>query len=650
MCGIAGFIKQGNFPIDWEEVLTTMANQIIHRGPDSGGIWYDVNAGVGLAHRRLAILDLTQEGHQPMFSESGRYAIVFNGEIYNYQDLMNELVTLGHKFRGRSDTEVILASIEQWGIKDALSRFIGMFAFALWNIQTKNLYLARDRLGEKPLYYGDIGKVFAFSSELKVLRVHPHWEGRIDNDALAMYMRYGYIPTPHSIYQGINKLTPGAILKIDFSRAKPETREELYWSLDEVACKGEANPLPGSEDEMISGLENLLMDSIKQQMIADVPVGAFLSGGIDSSLVVALMQSISSLPVETFSIGFEYAGYNEANYAKAIANYLGTKHTELYVTAEDAINVIPKLRQIYDEPFADSSQIPTYLVSELARRYVTVSLSGDAGDELFCGYSRYFLVKNMWGKIALLPYSLRRWIAYLLMQTSAERLDSLFKWLNPLFSKYGQAGCAGDKLKKAAYPLCAADPHQFYSMLTANWNGTEGLLLAEDFKHSTDSASRAMELISSSSFVSQMMFMDIMGYLPDDILVKLDRASMANSLESRVPLLDYRIVEYAWRLPMSVKYKNGQGKWVLRQVLKKYVPKKFFERPKMGFGAPIGTWLTGLLREWAEALLDENRLKQQGYINSAVIRKKWQEHLQGTRNWQYQLWIVLVFQLWLDNQ
>lgn len=650
MCGIVGFIQKDSANVSWQHILNSMSDQIIHRGPDSNGIWFDVESGIGLAHRRLAIIDLSPEGHQPMQSASGRYVIVFNGEIYNYRKLMDELVKLGHHFRGHSDTEVILQAIEQWGLREAVTRCIGMFAMAVWDKQERKLYLIRDRLGEKPLYYGKVGKAFAFASELKALKPHPDWEGAIDHNALTLYMKHGYVPAPHSIYRGIRKLTPGSILSVDFSSSDIVINESSYWCMSDVVHNGQINPLSGSDEDMISCLEDLLLDSVKQQMVADVPLGAFLSGGIDSSTVVALMQSLSTQPVKTFSIGFDYEGYDEAGYARQIAQYLGTDHTELYVTANDALNVIPKLPLMYDEPFADSSQIPTYLVSELTRQHVTVSLSGDGGDELFCGYTRYFMVNNIWRKLSLLPLVIRRSVAGMIIKTPVSRLDVLFKWLNPLFNKYSQPGRAGDKLKKSAYLLNATNADEFYSLFTTNRVDVDGLLKLENYNQNKDEVLNDYKWLSSCSSVSKMMYKDTVQYLPDDILVKVDRATMANSLESRIPLLDHRVVEYAWRLPLSVKYRNGQGKWILRQVLNKYVPGKYFERPKMGFGVPMDNWLSGPLRDWGEELLDENNLRQQGYFNADVIRKKWTEHSQGSRNWRSQLWNVLVFQAWLNNQ
>jgi len=650
MCGIVGFIQKDSVATGWEHVLRAMADQIAHRGPDSNGTWFDAEAGIGLAHQRLAIIDLSPQGHQPMLSASGRYVTVFNGEIYNYQKLKSELSKLGHQFKGQSDTEVILAAIEQWNINEAVSRFVGMFAIAIWDIQTRKLYLVRDRLGEKPLYYGMIGSAFAFGSELKALKPHPAWSGGIDPEAVSLYMKHGYIPAPFSIYQGIKKLMPGTILSVDYTRPEASVTEHTYWSINDAVYQGQIDPLSGTETDMIAGLESLLLSSVKQQMVSDVPLGAFLSGGIDSSTVVAMMQSLSSKPIQTFSIGFEYEGYNEAEYARKIAEYLGTTHTELFVTADDALSVIPELPFIYDEPFADSSQIPSYLLSRLTRQHVTVSLSGDGGDELFCGYTRYFMVNNVWKKLSILPGFIRHFVANIILKTPVYRLDALFQWLNPLFNKYSQPGTVGDKLKKSAYLINAESADQFYSRYTTNNVDVDGLVILENHELQTGDSSKDNIWLSSSSSVSKMMYRDTIQYLPDDILVKVDRATMANSLESRIPLLDHRVVEYAWKLPLSVKYRNGQGKWILRQVLNKYVPEEYFNRPKMGFGVPMDSWLSGPLKDWGEALLDENVLRQQGYLNTEVIRRKWTEHSQGTRNWRSQLWRVLVFQAWINKQ
>jgi asparagine synthase (glutamine-hydrolysing) len=647
MCGIAGFIQRDKSPDGWRDVLSSMANQLVHRGPDSSGIWFDAQAGVGLAHRRLSIIDLSPDGHQPMVSRSGRFVIVFNGEIYNFETLRADLIAYGHSFRGRSDTEVILASIEQWGIAAAVLRFTGMFAFALWDRSRRTLHLVRDRLGEKPLYFGNVGQAFAFASELKALRRHPEWEGKVNRDALTLFMARGNVPAPMSIYNGIRKQRPGSIISVEFSRQVPTLTEALYWSMDEVVDQGQRHIVRGSEDDMISNLEELLKSSIKQQMVADVPLGAFLSGGIDSSTVVAIMQSVSCRPIKTFSIGSTYNDFDEAGFAKAVADHLGTDHTELYVSADDALSVISRLPSVYDEPFADSSQIPTYLVAELARRHVSVSLSGDAGDELFCGYGRYFLTNDLWKTIAWLSPSMRRRIARSLLLAPTGYLDRGFSWLGPLFSRYGRAGRAGDKLKKAALLLGSKTPDEFYRLLISRC--TDELVQHEEGKHESERDEDVQRSVPVVGLVQRMMYLDTIEYLPDDILVKVDRATMANSLESRIPLLDHRVVEYAWQLPLAVKYRNRQGKWILRQVLSKYVPKALIERPKMGFGIPIAAWLRGPLREWAEELLSEHRLRQEGYLNVALIREKWSEHLTGARNWQAALWSVLMFQAWLSE-
>jgi len=648
MCGITGFYGYRiEVPFDWKDILISMANRIAHRGPDSEGIWYDVESGIGMAHRRLSILDLTLEGYQPMISNTGRYVIVYNGEIYNYCKIMEDLIKLGYRFRGHSDTEVMLAAFEQWGVEKAIQRFNGMFAFALWDKEMRQLYLVRDRIGEKPLYYGIFGSIFAFGSELKTFKAHPLWNGDIDNNALGMFMKYGYIPAPYTIYKNIQKLRPGTILTIYISQSGIDIKEQQYWSTYDVVKNGIDNPINASEEEMVIGLEQLLLDSIRQQMISDVPLGAFLSGGIDSSTVVALMQGLSNQPIKTYSIGFEYDEFNEAHYAKKVAQYLGTQHTEYLVGSKEALDIIPNLPNIFDEPFADTSQIPTFLVSQLASQQVTVCLSGDGGDELFCGYSRYFLVNNIWTRISCLPFVIRRKIADLILRAPLDQLDCYFGWLSPLFRKYGNTGKAGDKLKKAAILLKAQNPEEFYSLLITNWNDTQKLFLVPNHK-----SKPAFEKNNyfSKDIISQMMHFDTVSYLPDDILVKLDRATMANSLESRIPYLDYRIVEYTWRLPMSVKYKNKKGKWILREVLNKYIPKEIFDRPKMGFSVPMQEWLIGPLRDWAEEYLKEKRLRDVGYLDPIIIREKWLEHVQGKRNWQNQIWSILVFQAWYANQ
>jgi asparagine synthase (glutamine-hydrolysing) len=644
MCGITGFFNY--FSQDSEHILDRMTATLVTRGPDSQGIWLDPQAGIGFGHRRLAIIDLSPEGHQPMTSASGRYVITFNGEIYNYQQIKADLTSIGHKFRGGSDTEVMLAAFETWGIADAVTKFVGMFAFGLWDKQERVLYLGRDRLGEKPLYYGWLGDAFVFASELKAFKQHPDWKGEIDRNALALSMRHNCIPSPYSIYQDINKLPPGTILTLDNPKSKPTPIP--YWSAKTVAEFGAAHPLNCPDNEAIDRLDSLLQAAVKSQMVSDVPLGAFLSGGIDSSTIVALMQAQSSQPVKTFTIGFDETEYNEAVHAKEIANHLGTEHTELYVTAAQALDVIPNLPQLYDEPFADSSQIPTFLVSQLARQHVTVSLSGDAGDELFGGYNRYLWAPNIWQKFGKIPPAIRQMAAKLITSQSPATWNQQFANLGSVLPKKLTVAAPGEKLHKLAQVLGVPDRESMYVGLTSHWQETTSLVLgsveSETLINNRQSWAKVPE------FAEQMMYLDMMTYLPDDILVKVDRASMGVSLESRVPFLDHRVVEFAWQLPLAMKIRDGQSKWILRQVLDKYVPQSLIERPKMGFGVPIDRWLRTSLKDWAENLLDENRLRQAGFFDPKPIRKKWAEHLSGKFNWQHHLWDILMFQAWLENE
>lgn len=650
MCGIAGFFSRRNASDNWREYLTLMTAVMSHRGPDTDGHWIDYEVGIAFGHRRLSIIDLSPEGHQPMSSASGRYQICFNGEIYNFGELRKNLEESSHRFRGHSDTEVMLAAFEQWGVEASVKRFVGMFAFALWDRREHVLYLVRDRLGEKPLYYGWIGDTFLFGSELKALRAHPAWQGEINRDAIALLMRHNYIPAPYSIYKGVFKLLPGTILtqKVASLAEGSSPKPVPYWSAKQVVEDGIAHPFTGSDREAIDELEALLRQSVRQQMVADVPLGAFLSGGIDSSTVVALMQAQSGRPVKTFTIGFDEEEYNEARHAKAVAKYLGTDHAELYLTSEEAMSVIPNLASIYDEPFSDSSQIPTVLVSQLARQHVTVSLSGDAGDELFCGYSRYQMGRDLWHKINYLPTLPRRGIVKAIRGVSPGVWNGMLWWASPLMDRYGRPGLIGDKMHKLAEVLDVSSPDIMYRRLVSHWKET-GSLVPNSVELPT-ALTRTEDTISISDFSQRMMFADMTSYLPDDILVKVDRASMATSLESRVPFLDHRIVEFAWKVPMSMKVRGDQGKWLLKQVLYKYMPKDLIERPKMGFGVPIANWLRGPLRDWAEALLDERRLCEEGFLNPTPIRRKWAEHLVGTHNWHYLLWDVLMFQAWLEGQ
>ena len=618
-----------------------MVDAIRYRGPDDSGTWSDDRQGLALGHARLSILDLSPEGRQPMLSASGRYVISYNGEVYNFANLRTELEQVGQKFRGHSDTEVMLAAFEEWGVENAVQRFVGMFAFALWDRVERHLTLARDRLGEKPLYYGWCGETFLFGSELKALRAHPSWRGEINRGVLASFMRYGYVPLPHSIYVGICKLLPGTWLKISADDPPGHMPVPItYWSAREVAMQEPLTDL--SDAAATDALDSLLRQAVGRQMISDVPLGAFLSGGIDSSTIVALMQCQSSRPVRTFSIGFSESDYDEARYAKLVAAHLGTDHTELYLSAKEALDVIPRLPEIYDEPFGDSSQIPTHLVAALARKHVTVALSGDGGDELFGGYNRYFWGRSIWNRIGPVPQGFRHKVGRMLTALSPAEWDRIGRSL----PRRLRQPTLGDRIHKLASVIDVDGPDELYRRLVSQHREPSSLIVGADETPIWADAEAAA--FGRSDFTERMMFHDLVGYLTDDILTKVDRAAMAVSLETRVPLLDHHLVEFAWRLPLAMKIRDGQGKWLLRQVLDRYVPRELIDRPKQGFGIPLDTWLRGPLREWAEELLDERRLRREGYLHPAPIREKWGEHLSGRRNWQYWLWNVLMFQSWLD--
>ena len=651
MCGIAGAMgAAGTARYEFEAQARRMSGAISHRGPDDEGSWCDPDVGLVLAHRRLAIVDLSPAGHQPMLSASGRWVVVFNGEIYNHLDLRRvlEQAQVAPGWRGHSDTETLLAGFDAWGIRATVERCIGMFAFAVWDRRERVLTLGRDRLGEKPLYYGWQGSgekaCFLFASELKALKAHPAFAAEIDRDALCLLMRHNCIPAPHSIYRGISKLLPGNLLTISLARRDPAV--ETYWSLAEVAVAGNRDPFTGPSTQVVDDLEALLMSAVRQQMVADVPLGAFLSGGIDSSTIVALMQAQSSRPVKSFTIGFNEDGYNEAVHAKAVARHLGTEHTELYVTPRQALDVIPRLPSLYCEPFADSSQIPTFLVSQLARQHVTVSLSGDAGDELFAGYNRYVLASNLWGRISRMPGSLRSVSAACIRGVPPSAWSKLLRPLRPFTLASLRQANVGDKLHKGADVLSARSADDLYLGLVTHWE--PGRLVIGGSEPATVLRGNRLALPGLDD-VQRMMALDAMTYLPDDILVKVDRAAMGVSLESRVPFLDHRVVEFAWRVPQSMKLRDGVGKWALRQVLYRHVPKELIERPKMGFGVPIDDWLRGPLRDWAEDLLNARRLTGEGFFDPLPIRQKWAEHLSGARNWQYLLWDVLMFQAWQES-
>jgi len=647
MCGLTGLLAGNSQAASvLLDTAREMANAIAHRGPDDSGEWCDEAQGYAVGFRRLAIIDLSAAGHQPMQSASARYVIAFNGEVYNFETVRAELKAEGHvvAYRGHSDTEVMLAAIEAWGLEKAVTRFVGMFAFALWDRSERVLHLVRDRLGVKPMYYGIAGGVFLFGSELKALRAHPAFDSEIDRDALTLLLRHCYIPGPYSIYRKYRKLPPGTILSVRDLR-EPLPSPKPYWSAADVAERGLRAPHQGSPAELTQALDELLRDGISMRMVADVPVGVFLSGGIDSSLVTSIMQSLSSRSVRTFTIGFNESGYNEAQHARVIARHLRTEHTELYVSPQEARDVIPRLPQIYDEPFADSSQIPTFLVSEMARRHVTVCLTGDGGDELFAGYERYQYCESIWNTMQRLPRPARRLAASGLGLAPSGAWDRAFGMVRPVLPRMLRIQHPQDKVRKLTGMLRLESLPEVYRDLISYWRPpTDAVLSATE--PPTPLTDRSSDFMTGDA-TSRMMYLDLVTYLPDDILVKVDRASMGVSLEAREPLLDHRLVEFAWRLPIEMKLQAGVGKWLLRRVLDKYVPRALVERPKMGFGIPIKEWLRGPLRDWADDLLSEQRLANDGFFASTLVRARWKAHLDGTSDASGELWAVLMFQAWL---
>lgn len=639
MCGVAGiFDRTGSTPVDLlGQRADAMQRALAHRGPDDHGVWSDPVAGVALAHRRLAIIDLAPSGHQPMVSADGRFVIAYNGEIYNFQAIAAELKAAGRAIVGGSDTAVLLEACAFWGVERALAKCIGMFAFALWDRETRTLTLARDRLGIKPMFWGRFGELFLFGSELKALKAHGGWPEEIDQSALLAYFRHAYVPAPYSIFKGVRKLEPGHVLTVG-PRGEPVSRQ--YWDLRGFARAGATDPFTGSYEEAREQVEALLLDAVGQRLVADVPLGAFLSGGVNSSAVVALMQAQSDRPVRSFSIGFHEQTYNEATHAKAVAAHLGTDHTELYVTPQQALDTVPELPLWYDEPFANSSQIPTLLLSRLTRDHVTVSLSGDGGDEVFAGYNRYFWAERIRRTVGWMPRPMRAALSAALSAVPPGGWDAL----SGLLPRRFVPPQAGDKVHKMAAILDARNMDDIYRRLVSQWADPGALMpgIAEArgvLWNGTLAADRPDDM-------GRMQLADMATYLPDDILTKVDRASMAVALEARVPLLDHRVVEFAWRLPRKFMVRNGQGKAILRDILYKYVPRELIERSKMGFGVPIDVWLRGPLREWAEDLLDERRLRDGGLLDPAPIRKAWRDHLSGTVNRQYALWTVLMFESW----
>ena len=640
MCGIAGMV-------DWRaatsaDALRSIAEAMIetvrHRGPDAGDVWVEAEGGVALGQRRLAIIDLSPGGAQPMHSADRRFVITFNGEIYNYRDIRRELQAAGHSMRSDSDTEVLLEACALWGVEAAIERAIGMFAFALWDRKTRSLTLARDRLGIKPLYYAATPERILFASQLKAFRPAPHWKPTIDEDAVVGYLRHAYIAQPRTIYREAEKLAPGHILTL---RGGSTPSPKCFWDLRGIAAAGQRrnDPVPDPR-EATDRLDALLRDSVKLRMIADVPLGAFLSGGIDSSTVVALMQAQSTRSVKTFSIGFHESGYDEAQCAKQVAAHLGTDHTEFYVEPRHALDVIPHLADWFDEPFADPSQIPTYLVSELTRKHVTVALSGDGGDELFAGYNRYVWAERLARAVNLVPRPLRGASAAALRALAPQTWNRLFGFVPAAW----RPALPGDKLHKITTLLDNPQPDAIYRRLVSQWERPEEVAAA-----GREPRGPMWDPTIAHDFpdlVPRMQLLDMITYLPDDILTKVDRATMAVGLEGRVPLLDHRVVAYSWSLPLEFKLRGGRSKWLLRQVLDRYVPRSLIDRPKMGFGVPIDAWLRGPLREWAESLLAPARLASDGFVRVEPVRRAWREHLEGSRNWQYPLWTVLMLQAW----
>lgn len=636
MCGLSGFIysdRTGKQQAElWAESMSDAQHQ---RGPDSSGVWSE--EGVALSHRRLSILDLSEDGHQPMRSRSGRHVVVYNGEVYNFQELRAELGADG--WRGHSDTEVILEAIERWGLEEAASRMVGMFAIAIWDREERTLSLVRDRLGIKPLYYGRSEGNLCFASQLSAIQAHPRFTGEIDRGALHAFLRYTNIPAPRTIFENVRKVMPGTILR--FTSATDQGKVTPFWSAVETARRGIADPFSGSAEEAVDELERVLSDAVRMRMLADVPLGAFLSGGVDSSAVVALMQRASDTPIRTYSIGSESAEFDESTYARAVAEHIGTDHTELIVSPDQARDVVPMLGAMYDEPFADSSQIPTFLVSQLARQDVTVALSGDGGDELFAGYNRHHWAGRVWKGIDSTPAFARRAASGALSGLKPDTWDLISGKLSGVLPSAMQHRMLGHKLHKLSGVLQSDSPIDLYDRLLSCWDDPAAILRGgTEYPPPHEAASEV------DGFAQQMMLADLIGYLPNDILTKVDRASMAVSLEVRVPILDHRVVELAWRLPHAYKRRDGVGKWVLREVLYRHVPRELIERPKSGFGIPVAEWLRGPLRGWAEDLLDPSRIEAEGFFDTAAVQATWQQFQAGTHSWEYRLWTILMFQSW----
>jgi len=654
MCGIAGIFDPtaSSGAERLGSLASTMAATLVHRGPDDSGLWVDADAGLALGHRRLAVIELGAGGAQPMASSGGRWILAYNGEIYNYREVRRRLECSGAQFRSGSDTEVVVAAVEQWGVDEALDACEGMFALALWDRRDRHLHLVRDRFGEKPLYYGWVGKLLAFGSELKAMCVVPGFSAELDRRSVARYLRHNCIPAPDTIYRGVRKLLPGHVVTLTPASA-PGTipRQRCYWSAAEVVGRSRRQPVTASDSEMTDQLEATLSNAVAARMVADVPVGAFLSGGIDSSAIVALMQQHATGTVRTFTVGFADRSFDESAEAAAVAAYLGTDHTAVQVGDAEAVQVIQHLPDIWDEPFADVSQIPTYLISQVARREVTVSLSGDGGDELFAGYNRHAWLDRVWGLASTVPGGVRRTAGSALGRVPPAVIERAGRASSVLPTGW-QVRNPANKVSKLARVLLAPDPERAYQALTTHWANSTAMVLGAgpqgSHPHDEGENLRSSPL-EGAGITEQMLWLDLVGYLPDDILVKVDRAAMAVSLETRVPFLDRKMLELAWSLPLSAKLRGGRTKWLLRQVLERHVPAALVERPKMGFGLPIGSWLRGELAPWAENLLDERRLRAQGVLDPLPVRRAWELHRSGRRDLGYELWDVLVLQAWIDR-
>lgn len=647
MCGIAGFFTPNQrIGSNSEFIIQRMVDSLSHRGPDDFGVWLDKNKSIALGHRRLAIVDTSQGGHQPMLSASGRYVLIFNGEIYNHKAIRHELNACGSvqgnsvNWRSESDTETLIEAIDAWGVDEALKECVGMFAIAVWDLHEETLVIARDRFGEKPLYYCWLNGVFIFASEIKAMREHPAFSHVVDRNALNLQLSLSYIPAPYSIYEGVKKLPAGTWLKVDMKAGGTQRDPIRYWSIEDVAINGQSNPFVGTESDALNALESILTESIRGQMISDVPLGAFLSGGIDSSLITAVMQKLSPTPIKTFSIGFDEKSHDEAAHAKSVAKYLGTDHVELYVSPKEMLAVIPRLHSVFDEPFADSSQIPTILLAELTRNSVKVALSGDGGDELFGGYNRYTKGIGIYNKFNRVPMAVKALLAKL-MTLSSDGLLALLGDKLPL-------GRSSENLRKILDVITSVDEYMVYQRLVSPWHHKQSLVIGgsmPDFN-----LTRQCGWPSLESFEHRMMLFDAMTYLCDDILVKVDRACMAASLETRAPFLDHRLAEFAWKLPLHLKIRDGRGKYLLRELLYKSVPAKLVARPKKGFSVPLSSWLRGPLRDWAESLLDESRIRREHYFDPVQVRKIWRQCLAGRSGSHFRVWNILMFQSWLEGQ